>query len=147
MGVINILYLKKEITLGYSEDQFVQMLLHLNGDFDDDFLQDTLRLLTGIDWYVYQWNTTIKLNYQHIVPPLTYPFCPIFEDGAETVCSDTSAAGLVVADKTAMILFWLYVIAAEVCFVDYFFGIGQHILPIICIIVMIRDQYKHTNNL
>ena len=51
--------------------------------------------------------------------PWLISFCSIFEDGAETVCSDTSAAGLVVAYKTAVILFWLYVIAAEVCFVDY----------------------------
>ena len=39
----------RDITLGYAEDQFVQMLLHLKGYFADDLLQDTLRLLTGID--------------------------------------------------------------------------------------------------
>ena len=42
----------RKLTVGFAEDQFMQMLLHLNEDFDDDLLQDTLRLLTGIDWYV-----------------------------------------------------------------------------------------------
>ena len=42
----------RKLTVGFAEDQFMQMLLHLNEDFDDDLLQDTLKLLTGIDWYV-----------------------------------------------------------------------------------------------
>ena len=145
MGVINILYLKKEITLGYSEDQFVQMLLHLNGDFDDDLLQDTLRLLTGIDWYVYQWNKNIKIELSAYCTALGSLFCPIFEDGdglqwyiccRVSCCRENSSDTiLVIRDCSRGMFCWL------------FFGIGQHILPIICIIVMIRDQYKHTNNL
>ena len=43
----------RKITVISAKDQFMQMLLHLNEDFDDDLLLDALRLLTGIDWYVY----------------------------------------------------------------------------------------------
>ena len=42
-------YLLRRMELMSIGDQCMQMLLHLNDDFDDDLLMDAMRLLTDID--------------------------------------------------------------------------------------------------
>ena len=50
--ILNIHILMKKAYFGICRGSVYADAAHLNEDFDDDFLQDALWLLTGIDWYV-----------------------------------------------------------------------------------------------